>query len=232
MSDAADVLEQIKTILRRDLKLGAAATIGDDMPLMGGEMDLDSLDVLLVVSSIEKHFGIKIPSEMVGREVFRNVGTLAEYVRTRGEGVGSATPQAAKKEIDWLAKLPHGPEFRFVSKVKEVVAGQRAVALWSVSGSEWFFAGHFPGRPIVPGVLLIEALAQVAGLACASEGRGGMLAHADVRFEAPIAPPVEIELVATVTKALGSMSMCDVVASARGKTAARGTVAIVVMSNE
>lgn len=228
MSEAAIVLEQIKTILRRDLKLGSGATIADDMPLIGGEMDLDSLDVLLVVSSIEKHFGIKIPSEIVGREVFQNVGTLAEYVRASGAATGSATPRAAEEvAVDWLAKLPHGPEFRFISNVKAVAPGQRASALWNVNGSEAFFLGHFPGKPIVPGVLLIEAMAQVAGLACA-DGRGGsgVLAHADVRFEAPIAPPAEIELTAVVTKTIGAMCMCDVSASSRGALAARGTVAI------
>jgi 3-hydroxyacyl-[acyl-carrier-protein] dehydratase len=188
-------------------------------------MDLDSLDVLLVVSSIEKHFGIKIPSEIVGREVFRNVTTLADFVR--GNGSASAAIAPANGTGDWLAKLPHGPEFRFISRVSEVVPGQSAAGVWSVSGTEPFFAGHFPGRPVVPGVLLIEALAQIAGLACAKPGTGGgMLAHADVRFELPILPPAEIELRATVQTSLGAMSMCEVVVTAAGRVAARGTIAL------
>ena len=68
-----ELLAEVKSILRRDLKLGPDARIADDMPLIGGEMDLDSLDILLVISSIEKHFKIKIPNEVVGRWVFQDV---------------------------------------------------------------------------------------------------------------------------------------------------------------
>src|SRR4051812_35825182 len=52
-------LERIKTIFRRDLKLGPDIPIADDMPFFGGDVDLDSLDMLLLVTSIEKEFGIK-----------------------------------------------------------------------------------------------------------------------------------------------------------------------------
>ncbi len=76
----AATIERIKTILRRDLKLGAAAAISDDMPLVGGELDLDSLDMLLLVTSVEKEFGIKIASGSIGREVFQSVGTLAQFI--------------------------------------------------------------------------------------------------------------------------------------------------------
>jgi 3-hydroxyacyl-[acyl-carrier-protein] dehydratase len=114
-----------------------------------------------------------------------------------------------------------------VSQVTEVVPGQQASGVWTLAGTEPFFAGHFPGRPIVPGVLLIEALAQVAGLACTRQGGGaGALAHADVRFESPVVPPADVELRASVSTSLGAMCMCDVVATSRGQVAARGTVAL------
>jgi len=72
--------ERIKALLRRDLKLGEDAEVRDDTPLLGGEFDLDSLDVLLLVTSIEKEFGIKIPNEAVGQDAFANVTTLARFV--------------------------------------------------------------------------------------------------------------------------------------------------------
>src|SRR3954452_21938936 len=125
----AGLLEQVRTILRRDLKLGASAHIPDDMPLIGGEMDLDSLDILLLVSSIEKHFGIKIPNEVVGRWVFQNVSTLAKFVQenTKAAAGNSAQPAGnATQEPDWLGLLPHGPEFRFISKVNQVTPGRSA----------------------------------------------------------------------------------------------------------
>ena len=67
--------------------------------------------------------------------------------------------------------LPHRPPFLFVDEVLEVVPGQSARGRWSLSGDEWFFAGHFPGRPTLPGVLMCEAIAQVGALAVLQDDR-------------------------------------------------------------
>jgi 3-hydroxyacyl-[acyl-carrier-protein] dehydratase len=223
-----DVLEKIKGILRTDLKLGPGAAIPDDMPLIGGPVDFDSIDILLLVSSIEKQFGFKIPNEVVGRSAFESVTSLARFVQAnRIANSGSVSTAAATGEVDHLSKLPHGPEFRFVSQVNSVRTGQDAGGMWLVKGDEAFLKGHFPGNPVVPGVLIIEALAQLAGLACGGSGnRGGMLAHADVRFLAPVKPPAAIELTATVASTLESTTLCDVQASVGGHPVARGTVAV------
>jgi 3-hydroxyacyl-[acyl-carrier-protein] dehydratase len=61
--------------------------------------------------------------------------------------------------------LPHGPEFRFVDLVTQLEPGVSASAEFTLKGSEEFLRGHFPGQPIFPGVLMIEALAQLAGIA-------------------------------------------------------------------
>lgn len=76
----ADTVHRIKRVIRDSLKLAADARIDDDMPLIGGEYDLDSLDILLLVTNIEKEFGIKIPNESVGRDVFTNVTALVSFV--------------------------------------------------------------------------------------------------------------------------------------------------------
>jgi 3-hydroxyacyl-[acyl-carrier-protein] dehydratase len=67
--------------------------------------------------------------------------------------------------------LPHRPPFLFVDEVLEVVPGQSARGRWSLSGDEWFFAGHFPGRPTLPGVLMCEAIAQVGAVAVLNDDR-------------------------------------------------------------
>ncbi len=68
-----------------------------------------------------------------------------------------------------LRHLPHGPEFRFLDEVLELDPGHRAVGIYRVREQEPFLRGHFPGAPIFPGVLLVEAAAQLAGVAAQSD---------------------------------------------------------------
>lgn len=68
-----------------------------------------------------------------------------------------------------LARLPHGPEFRFVDRVLSLEPGRTGVGEYQVRGDEAFLRGHFPGDPLMPGVLLVEALAQLAGIVAQSD---------------------------------------------------------------
>lgn len=67
--------------------------------------------------------------------------------------------------------LPHRPPFLFVDEVTEVVPGTSARGRWHLTGDEAFFAGHFPGRPTLPGVLMVEAMAQLGALAVLRDPR-------------------------------------------------------------
>jgi acyl carrier protein len=82
----ASTVERIKVLLRRDLKLGDAAVIADDMPLAGGEFDLDSLDMLLLITSLEKEFGVRIVEGSIKREAFASVATLAAFIESAKRG--------------------------------------------------------------------------------------------------------------------------------------------------
>jgi len=214
--------------MRRDLKLGADIEINAETPFFGSSADIDSLDILLLLGSIEKEFGLKIPSEAVGREVFKNVGTLVRYIdEHRAQSRGPAQPKTATPQQDPLSRLPHGEAFRFVSHVTQIKEGHSAKGVWAVTGTEHFFAGHFPGRPLVPGVLLAEALAQISGLSGAWGANADVrLAHADVRFDQAVVPPAEIVLESRFVREMGTLRQYEVTASVAGAVVARGTVAL------
>jgi len=135
---------------------------------------------------------------------------------------------------DLLARLPHRPPFRFITSVLHLESGVRGDALWRVAGDEWFFSGHFPEQPIVPGVLIAEALAQLSGLVglspdrshSLSEALDGRLASVDVRFDYTVRPPAEIQLSAVHTRTLGSLHQFEVSAKCSHQVAARGLITL------
>lgn len=220
--------------MRRDLKLGNDFPIAEDMPFFGGEADIDSLDVLLLLGSVEKEFGIKIPNEAVGRQVFESVATLVSYIGeqlARGDATQIVASRGASPATDPLARLPHGPEFRFLTRAVSVRPGESAEAVWVVKGDEPFFAGHFPGRPIVPGVLIAEAMAQASGLAAPvpeqdAGGLEGKLVQVDVRFEQPVVPPAEIVIRCQHQRTIAGLSQFSVTASVGAMVVSRGSITL------
>ncbi len=81
-----------------------------------------------------------------------------------------------------LIALPHGPEFRFIDRLIAMDDGKSATAGYRIRGDESFLAGHFPEHPIMPGVILIEAVAQLAGIVAQSDP--GHAPLADLRLTA------------------------------------------------
>jgi 3-hydroxyacyl-[acyl-carrier-protein] dehydratase len=134
---------------------------------------------------------------------------------------------------DIMRILPHRYPFLFVDRIVELEPGTRAVGLKSVTANEPQFTGHFPGRPIMPGVLMVEALAQTAGVAVltleAYRGKLGLFAGIDdVRFRRLVQPGDQLRLEVTVEKLRGMFGRVQAVASVDGEVAVEGKLSIII----
>ena len=121
-----------------------------------------------------------------------------------------------------LKHLPHGPEFRFVDRLVELAPGKSGVGEYTVRGDEPFLAGHFPGQPMFPGVLLVEAVAQLAGVIAQSDPQIAPLAGLKltalrgVKILGTAPPGVVIRLEGSVTGRLGNLIQASGTASVGG----------------
>jgi 3-hydroxyacyl-[acyl-carrier-protein] dehydratase len=131
---------------------------------------------------------------------------------------------------DIMRLLPHRYPFLLVDRVDEIIrgpgptrAGTRIRAIKNVTFNEQFFVGHFPHRPVMPGVLQIEAMAQVAALACASLEPGApqmdvAIAAVDgCRFRKPVGPGDTLEIEAEIVKDRGQILVLRTLARVRGE---------------
>jgi 3-hydroxyacyl-[acyl-carrier-protein] dehydratase len=134
---------------------------------------------------------------------------------------------------DIMRILPHRYPFLLVDRVVELEPGKRAVALKAVSANEPQFTGHFPGRPIMPGVLMVEALAQAAGIAVLTldeyRGKIGLFAGIDeCRFRRMVVPGDTLRLEVTVEKLRGMFGRVKAVASVGDEVAVEATLSIII----
>ena len=131
------------------------------------------------------------------------------------------------------AILPHREPFLLIDEVLELVPGERVVALKRVREDEWYLRGHFPGRPVMPGVLIVEAMAQTGAVAVLSEeeNRGRIALFAgidDTRFKRIVEPGDELQLECTLEQVRGPIGKGRARATVDGQLAARGTLTFAV----
>ena len=129
------------------------------------------------------------------------------------------------KEI--MEIIPQRAPFLMIDRVEEYVPGESAVAYKNVCINEWYFQGHFPGEPIMPGVLITEALAQTGAIAILSlpenKGKNALFGGIDkLRFKQKVVPGDVLKLEVKIIKSKGPVGVGEAVATVNGKVAARG----------
>jgi 3-hydroxyacyl-[acyl-carrier-protein] dehydratase len=132
-----------------------------------------------------------------------------------------------------LKFLPQRYPVLMIDRVKELEPGKRIVALKNVSANEPHFQGHFPGRPIMPGVLILEAMAQAAGvLVFSAEGATQQsdrmvyyyVGIDNARFKKPVVPGDQLELEVKIERALRGIGKFACVARVAGTVVAEATI--------
>ena len=131
-----------------------------------------------------------------------------------------------------MSLVPHRIPFLMIDRVEEIESGKHGVATKNVTITEPCFTGHFPGNPIVPGVLIIEALAQLAGLVMEPKpgGKNNTLKYLvevkDMVFRRPVVPGDTLRLRVTLERSLGAVHRFEVEATVRDETVAAGILAL------
>lgn len=125
--------------------------------------------------------------------------------------------------------IPHRPPFLLVDKIVEIENGKRAVGIKNVTINEPFFVGHFPEYAVMPGVLIVEALAQVGAVAIlnveSNRGKLGFLAGVDgFRFRGQVVPGDTLRLEVEITRLKGMIGKGKATATVDGRTVAEGEI--------
>ena len=129
--------------------------------------------------------------------------------------------------------LPHRYPFLLVDKVIELEPGQRAVGIKNVTMNEHYFQGHFPGKPVMPGVLQVEALAQTGAIAVLSleEYKGKIVYFGGIdklRFKQKVVPGDTLRLEVELIKRRGPIGIAKAVATVDGKVAVQGEITFAI----
>lgn len=133
---------------------------------------------------------------------------------------------------DALDFLPHGPEFRFVDRLLQFEPGKSGTGEYLVRGDEPFLRGHFPGQPLFPGVLLVEAAAQLAGTVAQSDPQIPPLAGLKltavrgIKILGTARPGEVIQTEARILSRLGNLIQAQVSVSVNGQTVMQGELTL------
>lgn len=130
--------------------------------------------------------------------------------------------------------IPQREPFLMVDEVEEYTPGEKAIAYKNVDINEWYFKGHFPGKPIMPGVLIAESLAQAGAIAILSmeenKGKNALFAGIDkMKFKKMVVPGDRLKLEVNIIKRKGPIGVGEGIATVNGNLVAKGEFTFAVV---
>lgn len=133
--------------------------------------------------------------------------------------------------------IPQRDPFLMIDEVEEIVMGESAIAYKNVREDEWYFKGHFPGNPIMPGVLIAESLAQTGAVAILSmeenKGKNALFGGIDkMKFKKMVVPGDRLKLEVKIIKRKGPIGVGEAIATVDGKVAAKGELTFALVDNK
>lgn len=139
-----------------------------------------------------------------------------------------------KEEIKKI--IPQREPFLMIDEVEEYTPGESAIAYKNVDENEWYFKGHFPGNPIMPGVLITESLAQTGAVAILSmeenQGKNALFGGIDkMKFKKMVIPGDRLKLEVRIIKKKGPIGIGEAIATVNEKVVARGELTFAVVNN-
>lgn len=137
-----------------------------------------------------------------------------------------------KEEIEKI--IPQRDPFLMIDEVEDYTPGESAIAYKHVKEDEYYFKGHFPGNPIMPGVLIVESLAQTGAVAILSmeenKGKNALFGGIDkLRFKKQVVPGETLKLEVKIIKKKGPIGIGEAIATVDGKVATKGELTFAIV---
>lgn len=198
-------------------------------------------DVLLLGRPLKAHIVAIRPGHAINSELTRKLFERAEERKRKPQRAAKpSTVLATETSLDIrriIDLLPHRYPFLMIDRVLELKSPEELVAVKNVSFNEPFFQGHYPGNPVMPGVLQIEAMAQAAGILMlrkvSSEGRTALFMSCDkVKFRKAVRPGDQLQITVRMTKSRGDkIGVAEATCSVDGQTVSSAELMFAVVDN-